>query len=115
MYVSVWGGCIVVATAGHPPTKVSGQPAYRVVSECCLCEGSDECSVVDHVECLRKVYRHGQCAMRQPWPIKARGYCVCEGKECCGGVMSLPESMLCWGDREGVCEFGEEKAFEHFH
>ena len=30
--VSVRGGGVVVSAAGHPTTKVGGQPAYRVVS-----------------------------------------------------------------------------------
>ena len=45
------GGCgVVVPAAGHPSPEVGGQPAYRVVSECCLCQGEDEFSVWDRVE-----------------------------------------------------------------
>ena len=47
------GGCGVVESAsGHPSPEVGGQPAYRVVSECCLCEGGEKLCVWDCVESL---------------------------------------------------------------
>ena len=36
VYMSVRGCGVIVAAAGLSPTKVSGKPAYRVMSECCL-------------------------------------------------------------------------------
>ena len=40
--VPIGGSGVVVSAAGHPPAKVDGQPANRVMSECCLCEGGNE-------------------------------------------------------------------------
>ena len=34
--VSIGGSGVSVSAAGHPPTEVGGQPAYRVMWECCL-------------------------------------------------------------------------------
>ena len=47
---SIGGSGVVVSASGHPSPKVGGQPAYRVVSECCLCQGGDEFCVWDRVE-----------------------------------------------------------------
>ena len=49
---SIGGGGVVVAASGHPSPEVGGQPAYRVVSECCLCEGGEQFCVWDRVESL---------------------------------------------------------------
>ena len=36
MCVSMWGSGVEVSAAGHPSTEVGGQPANRVMWECCL-------------------------------------------------------------------------------
>ena len=71
--------------------------------------------MVDHVESFREINRHGQCAVRWQGLVETRCHRVCEGKESCSSVVSLSEAVLCGGDGEGICEFREEKAFEHFN
>ena len=53
--VPIGGGGVVVSAAGHPPAQVDGQPANRVMLECCLREGGNEFSVVDHVKSFGKI------------------------------------------------------------
>ena len=50
--VSIRGSGVVVSAAGHPSTKIGGQPANRVMSECCLRQGGYEFCVGDCVEGL---------------------------------------------------------------
>ena len=111
--VSIGGSGVVVPAAGHPSPEVGGQPAYRVVSECCLCQGEDEFSVWDRVKRFRKIDRHGHCSVWWPGLVEARGHFVCEGKECCGSVVSCSETVLCGGQWEGV-KFWKQEAFQHF-
>ena len=111
--VSVGGGGVVVAASGHPSPEVGGQPANRVVLECCLCEGEEKFCVWDRVESFRKINRHGHCSVWWPGLVEARGHFVCEGEECCGGVVSCSETVLCGGEGEGI-EFWKEEPFQNF-
>ena len=96
MDVSIGGSGVGVSAAGHPSTQVGGQPANRVMSECCLRKGEDEFCVGDHVERLGKVYRHGHRSVWWQLLVKAQGHFVCEGEEGGGGAVFGTEAVLCW-------------------
>ena len=38
---------------------------------------------------------------------------MCEGEECCGGVVLCSETVLCGGEREGI-KFWQEESFYNF-
>ena len=50
--------------------------------------------MVDHVESLREVKRHGQRAVQRTWLVETLGYSMCEGEEGENGGVVGTETML---------------------
>ena len=55
--MSAGGDGVVVSANFHPSPEVGEQPAYCVVSECCISELGEKCCVVDCDQSLREIFR----------------------------------------------------------
>ena len=58
--------------------------------------------MVDRVESLRQVNRHGHGAEGWSWLVEAADHLVDKGEECSGSGSGGTETMLCGSQVEGI-------------